>query len=316
MSLSDMIDIAKIASNKSDKDMNVENDDERAYLDLLRKVMETGIAKNDRTGVGTKSLFGEKLEFDITDTIPLLTTKRVFYKTVIKELLFFLSGKSDNRILQEQGVKIWNGNSSREYLDSINQTHRQEGDLGYFYGVNWRHFGVEYKDCNTDYTDKGYDQIADIVDKLRNDRNSRRIILSAWNPPKLAEACLPPCHILAQWWVDNDNGLYCQLYQRSADLFLGVPFNIASYSILTHMLAAITGLKPKKFIHVIGDCHIYNNHLEQVKKQLTRSTFKFPILKYNRAIGEEIKEIDDFKFTDFEIINYKCHSYIKAPMAV
>ena len=250
---------------------------EDQYLNLLRKVLKEGIEKPDRTGVGTYSLFGEKMEFDISKSIPILTTKKVFWKKVLIEFLWFVSGKTDIDTLQKQGVRFWDANSSREFLDKRGLTHLREGDLGPIYGFNWRHFGAVYKNCDTDYTGQGIDQLKTIIDMLKNDPFSRRLILTSWNTSIIDQMALPPCHHTFQLNVVEINGekyLDCMLIQRSGDLFLGIPFNIASYSFLTYMLAHLTGMKPRKFIHIIGDAHVYKNHIDAVKN--LNPEFRFP----------------------------------------
>lgn len=293
------------------QELSKRNDGEDEYLNLLKKILERGERRENRTGVDTLSLFGERLEFDISQSIPFITTKRLAWKTMLRELLWFVSGDTNNAHLQEKNVHIWDGNASREYLDSIGLTHRQEGDLGPVYGFQWRHFGAEYKDCNTDYSGRGVDQLSQIVEQLKNDRYSRRIILSAWNPAAQADMALPPCHVLAQWYVCGDR-LDCQMYQRSCDIALGVPFNIASYSVLTYMLAHLTGLQPGRYIQVMGDTHLYVNHIDAVKEQITRTPYPFPQLKFSR----DVQDINDFVENDFIIDNYIYHPSIKMDMVV
>jgi dihydrofolate reductase/thymidylate synthase len=223
--------------------------EEEQYLGAIRRILDDGTTKSDRTGVGTRSLFGMTMRFSLRERFPLLTTKKVFWKGVVEELLWFLAGRTDGNLLSAKGVKIWEGNGSRAYLDSIGLEHREVGDLGPVYGFQWRHFGAEYTDFKADYTGKGVDQLADVVRKIRAKPDDRRIILSAWNPADLDKMALPPCHLLAQFYVANGE-LSCQMYQRSADMGLGVPFNIASYSLLTCMLAQVCNLKPGEFVHV------------------------------------------------------------------
>ncbi len=261
-----------------------------AYEDLLRDVLENGSAKTDRTGTGTISVFGRQLRFDLSDSFPLITTKKVHLKSVVGELLWFLSGNSNVKWLQENGIRIWN-----EWAD-------ENGDLGPIYGAQWRKW--ETKDGSY------IDQIAKVLDTLKNDPDSRRMIVSAWNVGQLDQMALEPCHAFFQLYV-ADGKLSLQLYQRSADLFLGVPFNIASYSLLAHMFAQQAGLKIGEFIWTGGDCHIYSNHLEQVKLQLSREAFPFPKLKLHKA-----SSIFDYNFEDVEIIGYQHHPGIKAPVAV
>ncbi|KAL1459395.1 hypothetical protein WDU94_011380 [Cyamophila willieti] len=286
--------------------------DEEQYLNLIENIIKRGFKKSDRTGVGTLSLFGGQMRYDLTNgTFPLLTTKRVFWKGVVEELLWFIKGSTNSKELSDKGVKIWDPNSTREYLDSIGLTDREEGDLGPVYGFQWRHFGAEYKDVFTNYTGQGIDQLQNVINTIKNNPNDRRIIMCAWNPVDLPRMALPPCHCLAQFYV-ADNKLSCQLYQRSADMGLGVPFNIASYSLLTYMIAHVTGLEPGEFVHTLGDHHVYLNHIEPLKIQLQRPLRPFPTLK----IAREVKNIEDFQFDDFVLENYKPHPKIEMQMAV
>ena len=286
--------------------------EEMQYLDLVREVIEKGVYRGDRTGTGTLSVFGRTMRFSLRDeTLPLLTTKRTFWRGVAEELLWFVSGDTNAKTLQEKKIRIWDGNGSREYLDSIGLTDREEGDLGPVYGFQWRHFGAEYGTCHDDYTGKGVDQIKKLIETLKTKPTDRRMIVSAWNPAAFHLMALPPCHMFAQFYVANGE-LSCQMYQRSADMGLGVPFNIASYSLLTRMVAQVVGLKAGDFIHVIGDCHVYANHVEPLKEQLERTPRPFPKLKIN----PDVKDIDGFKYEDFEIVGYKPHKTIKMKMAV
>ena len=241
----------------------------------------------------------------------LLTTKSVFWRGVAEELLWFLSGDTSAATLQEKGIKIWDGNSSREYLDSIGLTEREEGDLGPVYGWQWRHFGAEYKDRHTDYTGQGVDQLADVVNKIKNKPNDRRIIMSAWNPKDLPKMALPPCHMFAQFYVANGE-LSCQMYQRSADLGLGVPFNIASYALLTCLLAHVCGLKRGDFVHCIGDAHVYLNHVDALREQLQREPRPFPTLH----ISDEVTSVEQCTFSDLKVEGYQPHKKIQMKMAV
>ncbi len=288
---------------------------EQQYLDLLQKILDEGYEKEDRTGTGTLSLFGEKMKFDISEKIPILTTKKVFWKMVVKELLWFVSGSTDVKILQEQGVKFWNDNTCREFLDKRGLGHLREYDLGPGYGYLWRHFGGNYKGCEADYKNVGEDQLANVIHLLKTDPFSRRIIISAWNPEQVDQAALPPCHCFVQFYcvvVDGEKRLDCCLYQRSGDMFLGVPFNIASYSFLTYMIAQVVGMKPRNFVHVIGDTHIYKNHVDAVKEQLQRDVKEFPTLKFKR----NVENIDGFAVDDFIVEGYDPHPYIGGKMAV
>ena len=286
--------------------------DEYQYLGVLKKVMDVGETKPDRTGTGIRSIFGANMEFDLRDRLPVLTTKKIFYELVIKELLFFISGKTDTKLLSEQGVKIWEANTKRDVLQSKGLKWN-EGDMGPGYGFQWRHWGAEYHGCEEDY--KGIDQLQVLINGIRNEPHSRRHVLSAWNPSQIDQMALPPCHILAQFNVSGDRKwLDCQLYQRSGDLFLGVPFNITSYALLTFMIGHITGLRPRKLVHVLGDAHIYNNHGDQVKRQLNRHPRPFPRLSFRDAT--RLHEIDDFTVNSFIIEGYTSWPAITAEMAV
>lgn len=287
---------------------------EYQYIELLRRIKDEGESKPDRTGVGTKSLFGVRMEFDIRDRIPILTTKRIFYESIIKELIFFISGKTDTRILSEQGVKIWQANTSRKFLEEHNLKYN-EGDIGPMYGYNWRHWGAEYTGCDSDYTGKGIDQLKNLIENIRKDPHSRRHVLSAWNVSQLDQGVLYPCHILAQFNVSSDRKwLDCQLYQRSGDMFLGVPFNITCYALFTAMIAHVCQLKPRTLIHVIGDAHIYNSHGEQLNRQIKRTPRPFPRLSFREA--SRIHEIDDFGINSFIIEGYNSWPAIQGDMAV
>lgn len=245
------------------------------------------------------------------DVFPLLTTKRVFWRGVAEELLWFISGDTSAKTLQDKNIHIWDGNGSKEYLDSIGLTDREAGDLGPVYGFQWRHFGATYTNMHADYTGQGVDQLADVIHKLKNNPTDRRIIMSAWNPADLKEMALPPCHMFCQFYV-ADGELSCQMYQRSADMGLGVPFNIASYALLTRMIAQVSGLKAGDFIHVIGDAHIYSDHVEPLTIQLGRTPRAFPTLRIN----PEKSDIDGFVFDDFDVVDYKPHGTIKMAMSV
>lgn len=298
------------------------NPAEQAYLDLCQQIINDGENRPDRTGTGTRSLFAPtQLRFDLSnDSFPLLTTKKVFSKAIIHELLWFVAGCTDAKKLAEVGVKIWEGNGSREYLDSLGLTHRREGDLGPVYGFQWRHFGAEYKDCDADYLGQGYDQLQDIINKLKTNPYDRRIIMSAWNPPDFAKMALPPCHVFCQFYVNFPEGgrpkLSCLLYQRSCDMGLGVPFNIASYALLTRMIAHVVDMDCGEFIHTLGDAHVYLDHIDALKEQITRVPRDFPKLTIKKERLEKIKNIDDFKFEDFEISDYNPYPPIKMKMSV
>lgn len=261
------------------------------YLDLLKHILDTGVSKTDRTGTGTKSCFGYQMRFDLQEGFPLVTTKKVHLKSIIHELLWFLKGETNIAYLKENGVKIWD-----EWAD-------EQGELGPVYGKQWRSW--EGKDGKT------VDQITSLIEQLKKSPDSRRLIVSAWNVAELPDMALMPCHTLFQFYV-AEGRLSCQLYQRSADVFLGVPFNIASYALLTLMIAQVCNLRPGEFIHSFGDVHIYNNHHEQVMLQLSRKPFPLPTMKLNPSV----KNIFDFRFEDFTLENYQSHPAIKAPVAV
>uniref|UniRef100_A0A6B2EH56 Thymidylate synthase n=1 Tax=Phlebotomus kandelakii TaxID=1109342 RepID=A0A6B2EH56_9DIPT len=286
--------------------------DELQYLQLIERIIETGVKREDRTGVGTLSIFGAQMRFNLrNDVFPLLTTKRVFWRGVAEELIWFIRGSTDAKELQKKNVTIWNGNSTREYLDGMGFTDREEGDLGPVYGFQWRHFGAPYTTCHDDYTGKGVDQLMEVIKRIREKPTDRRIIMSAWNPVDLPIMALPPCHCLVQFYVANGE-LSCQMYQRSADMGLGVPFNIASYALLTRLIAHITDLKPGDFVHTLGDAHVYLNHIDPLKEQLKRSPRAFPTLSINRRVTD----IEDFTFEDFILNDYNPHAKIQMEMAV
>ena len=263
----------------------------KQYLDLMQKVLNEGQEKSDRTGTGTLSIFGHQMEFDLSDGFPLVTTKKVHLKSIVHELIWFLQGSTNISYLKENGVSIWD-----EWAD-------EKGELGPVYGAQWRSW--------PDGNNGTIDQIQNLIQGIKTNPDSRRHIVSAWNPALVDEMALPPCHSLFQFYVANEK-LSCQLYQRSADIFLGVPFNIASYALLTHMVAHVCNLKAGKFVHTFGDAHLYLNHLDQAKLQLSRDTKILPQLKLN----SEVKNIFDFKFEDIEITNYESHPSISAPIAV
>ncbi|ORX97191.1 thymidylate synthase [Basidiobolus meristosporus CBS 931.73] len=293
--------------------------EEVQYLNLINFILAQGQPRADRTGTGTLSVFAPpQMRFSLKDgSFPLLTTKRVFIRGVIEELLWFVRGDTNAHHLSEKGIKIWDGNGSREFLDKVGLSHRREGDLGPVYGFQWRHFGADYVDCDEDYSNQGVDQLREVIDKIKNNPTDRRIIMSAWNPADLKKMALPPCHMFCQFFVSTPTAedpvpyLSCQLYQRSCDIGLGVPFNIASYALLTIMIAHVTGCQPGEFIHCMGDTHIYNNHIDALKEQVTRQPRPFPKLKINR----QVSDIDDFKYEDFEISDYQPHKNIQMQMS-
>lgn len=263
----------------------------RQYLDLMRHARDRGALKTDRTGTGTRSVFGYQMRFDLAAGFPLVTTKKLHLRSIIYELLWLLSGDTNIKFLHDNKVTIWD-----EWADA-------KGDLGPVYGAQWRSWPGR---------DGGViDQIAVTVERIKKNPDSRRLLVTAWNPADVDKMALPPCHCLFQFYVAGGK-LSCQLYQRSGDIFLGVPFNIASYALLTHMMAHVTGLKPGEFVHTLGDAHIYLNHLEQIDEQLSRAPFPLPRLVMKR----DVKAIDEFRYEDFEIVNYQTHPHISAPVAV
>lgn len=295
------------------------NHEEMQYLNLCRDVLQNGVYRGDRTGTGTLSKFGAQMRFSLrNNSIPLLTTKRTFWRGVAEELLWFIAGNTNANDLANKNIHIWDGNGSREFLDNRGLSHREVGDLGPVYGFQWRHFGAKYVDMKTNYSGQGVDQLADCIYKIIHTPEDRRIILSAWNPCDLDKMALPPCHMFCQFYVDTaTNEVSCQMYQRSADLGLGVPFNIASYSLLTILIAFVTGRLPGDFIHTIGDAHIYMNHVDALQVQLQRSPRPFPKLFINpRKKRKENMTIDDFTIDDFDIQDYHPYGPIKMKMAV
>ena len=289
---------------------------EQQYLQLIRNILECGHDHHGRNG-DTKSLFGNMMRFSLKDgTVPLLTTKKVAWKTCFKELIWFIRGCTDNEDLQKQNVHIWDGNSTREFLDSRGLTNNEEGDLGPVYGHQWRHFNAEYTDRYTDYSGKGIDQLQYIIDNLKTEegRTSRRLIMSAWNPCQLDQMALPPCHVLAQFNVrseGNTHYLSCELYKRSCDVGLGVPFNIASYSFLTHLIAKECGLIAEDFVYFMGNTHIYNDHIDALKIQIEREPLPFQRMEIPNK-----KSLEDYKVSDIVWKEeYKSHETIKMNMS-
>ncbi|MBU6235466.1 MAG: thymidylate synthase [Alphaproteobacteria bacterium] len=263
----------------------------KQYHDLLQHVLDKGVKKEDRTGTGTYSVFGYQTRYDLSDGFPMVTTKKLHLKSIIHELLWFLAGDTNIKYLKDNGVRIWD-----EWADA-------EGNLGPVYGYQWRSWPAP--------NGESIDQITNLVNMIKKNPDSRRLIVSAWNPALIEQMALPPCHCLFQFYV-AEGKLSCQLYQRSADIFLGVPFNIASYSLLTMMIAQVCGLKPGEFVHTLGDAHLYSNHIEQAKEQLTRKPYKLPEMHLN----PHVTNLFDFKFEDFELVGYESHPTIKAPIAV
>jgi thymidylate synthase len=287
---------------------------EEQYLGLIREILENGNMEEGRNGV-TKSIFGHSMRFSLKDgCLPLLTTKKVAWKTCFKELIWFMQGCTDNKELTKQNVHIWDDNSTREFLDSRGLHDNEEGDLGPVYGHQWRHFNAEYTDCHADYTGKGVDQLQYIIDNLKTDegRKSRRLLMSAWNPCQINEMALPPCHVLIQFNVRQNKYLSCSLYQRSCDVGLGVAFNIASYSFLTHIMAKHCGLIPEDFVYFMGNAHIYEEHIDAMKLQITHIPKPFPTIVFNDDVAHE--NIEDYSLTDFKVENYISYDKIKMKM--
>lgn len=263
----------------------------RQYLDLMRRVLDEGVRKDDRTGTGTLSVFGHQMRFDLAEGFPVVTTKKLHLRSIIHELLWFLRGDTNIRYLHENGVSIWD-----EWAD-------EHGELGPVYGYQWRSWPTP--------DGRHIDQISQLVEQIRRNPDSRRLIVSAWNVADVERMALPPCHMLFQFYV-AEGRLSCQLYQRSADIFLGVPFNIASYALLTMMMAQVTGLAPGEFVHTLGDAHLYSNHLDQAREQLGREPYPLPTMRIN----PDVRSLFDFRFEDFELADYRSHAHIKAPVAV
>jgi thymidylate synthase len=263
----------------------------KQYLDLMQHILENGAGKSDRTGVGTRSVFGYQMRFNLQDGFPIITTKKLHLRSIIYELIWFLRGDTNVQYLKENGVRIWN-----EWAD-------ENGELGPVYGSQWRSWKT---------SDQGsVDQISNLIYEIKHNPHSRRLIVSAWNVADIDKMALPPCHLLFQFYVVNQS-LSCQLYQRSADIFLGVPFNIASYALLTHMIAQVCNLQPGEFVHTFGDVHLYNNHIEQAETQLMRQPFTLQFIKIN----DQVSSIFDYRYEDFELVNYRAHPHIKADVAV
>jgi len=323
----------KEKTQKSEKSEKSQNQDEEEYLNGLRRILDHGEIRQDRTNVGTKALFGQTFRYDLRNGFPLLTTKKMFIKGVIHELLWFLSGETDVNILKKKGVRIWDGNTNREFLDKNGLKHRSEWDMGPSYSFQFRYAGASpYHDNDyfnnedldgikrtrkrqrREYFEKngGVDQISYVVNELKNNPHSRRAIINLWNVKDLPEMSLPPCLFMYQFWVSEEKYLNCVLYQRSGDMGLGVPFNIASASLLTHIIGKLTGLEPKELIHNIGDAHVYLNHIEPLKKQIVRTPRPFPILQ---IVDRQQSSVDDFTFDDFIIHGYHPYPGIKMDMA-
>lgn len=304
--------INKIKRYNCDTLEHEQEHDEYQYLNLLNDILKNGVMEKGRNG-NTLSVFGSAMHFSLENgKIPILTSKKTAWKTCLKELLWFIRGDTNNENLQRDGVHIWDGNGSREFLDSRGLSKNRVGDLGPIYGHQWRHFNADYKTCDEEYNGQGVDQLQEIIDTLKNPetRTSRRMVMTAWNPCKLNEMALPPCHIMCQFNVTGGNKLSCAMYQRSADEFLGQPINIASYSFLTHLLAIHCGLEAYEFVYFVGNCHIYENAIDACKLQITREPYPFPTI----SIKQIRENINDYQVEDFEIHNYKSHEAIKVDM--
>lgn len=284
--------------------------EEYQYIDLIKLILKKNINKDDRTGIGTLSIFSYNMKFNLREEFPLLTTKKVYWKGVVEELLWFISGSTDANILKDKKVNIWNDNTSREFLDNRGLINYKEGDIGPGYGFQWRYFGAKYISKDDNYKGQGVDQLKWVINEIKTNPNSRRIIMSAWNPVDIDKMALPPCHCFIQFWVNNGE-LSSQMYQRSCDVGLGVPFNIASYALLTCLIAKICKLNPGDFYYCMGDSHIYKNHIEQLKEQITRTPFKFPTIEI-----KDIDDIDNIKYDDIILKDYQCYDNIKMNMAI
>tara|TARA_Y100000591_G_C21840433_1_gene705250 strand:- start:1555 stop:2472 length:918 start_codon:yes stop_codon:yes gene_type:complete len=286
--------------------------DENQYLNLIKDILDENQEFIGRNGK-TLAIFGSAMHFSLENqTMPLLTTKKLAWKTCLRELLWFIKGDTSNKNLRSQNVNIWNQNGTRDFLDSRGLYNNDEDDLGPIYGFQWRHFNAKYNNCDSDYTNQGVDQLQEIITQLKDKstRNSRRLVMTAWNPCQINEMALPPCHILCQFNVTDENKLSCSLYQRSGDVGLGVPFNIASYSFLTHLIAKHCDLEAHEFVYYLGNAHIYNDHIEGLKTQLTREVMEFPKINIKKLN----EKIEDYCLEDFEISNYNYNDSIKLNM--
>ena len=305
-----------IYSLEVDPDTICKNNEELQYLNLMKQILETGVERSDRTGTGTISLFGQQMKFNLRDTFPLSTTKRMFFRAVFEELMLYLRGQTDNKILNQKNIHIWDGNTSREFLDKRGLTHYQEGDMGETYGFNFRHFGGQYRGCQYQYdTDCGFDQLSEVIRLIKEDPESRRIIINLWNPDGNQRAALPSCLCMYQFYVDTTRReLHLQIYIRSSDYFLANNWNTCTGALLVYMLCNLEGinLTPGDLTVVTGDTHLYKSHIEQVRENLARKPFPFPKL----VIKETKKDITEFEFEDLELVGYKSHPRISAPMAV
>jgi dihydrofolate reductase/thymidylate synthase len=292
------------------------NTDEHKYLGLIGDILKNGSVRDDRTGTGTISTFGNMVKYSLENgRLPLLTTKRTYWKGIVHELLWFISGSTNSKELEANGVNIWKGNSSKEFLETRGLGHLEEGDCGQIYGFQWRHFGAKYTKYDANYDNEGFDQLEFVINEIKNNPNSRRIILNAWNAKDIDKMALPPCHVMAQFYVNNGK-LSCLMTQRSCDIGLGVPFNIASYALLTHMIAYLCDLEAYELIHSMGDTHIYKNHTHALDEQLTRLPYQFPTVSFVGIDYNKIDKIDDFKFENIKLWDYECYKSINMEMAV
>ena len=292
------------------------NKEEQKYIYLLQDILNNGVEKTDRTGTGTYSIFGTQLRFSLENNkIPMLTTKKMFARGIIEELLFFLRGDTDTKKLEAKGVNIWKGNTSREFLDKRGLSYLPEGDMGRGYGFQWRKFGQHENDNGDLICCNGVDQLAQVINTLKTNPHDRRMLISAWNPSQLSHCSLPPCHILVQFYVDDQNKLSSQFYMRSVDTFLGLPFNILSYAIMTRIIGQAAGMETKEIVFVGGDTHIYKNHLKQAIEQISRCPFEFPTMKINKLIST-VEDIENLCYEDFLIEGYQSHPSIKGEMAI
>jgi thymidylate synthase len=297
---------------ENNKYKNNKYHEEYQYINLIQQILDNGHYENGRNGI-TKSIFGAAMHFSLENNkIPILTTKKVAWKTCLRELIWFIQGSTSNKKLNDKNVHIWDANSTREFLDLNGLKDNEEGDLGPIYGFQWRHFNAEYKTCNDDYNNCGIDQLTEVINTLKDPklRNSRRMIISAWNPCQLNKMALPPCHVLMQFNITDNNKLSCSMYQRSNDEACGTPFNIASYSFLTHLLAKHCNLEPYEFVYFKGNCHIYEEHLEKIKEQIIREPYEFPTLE----IKNVYENIINYKETDFVLHDYNYRELIKYQM--
>lgn len=289
-----------------------ENEEEGQYLALIKQIFASGHLRTSRQGGNVIGIFGHMMKFDLSDNhFPLLTTKRVFWRGIVEELLWFIKGDTNANHLKDKGIHIWDANASKAYLTSQGLGHREEGDLGPVYGFQWRHFGAQYTDMHADYTGQGIDQLAKCIETIKSNPTDRRIVMSAWNPCDVGEMALPPCHTFCQFYVEDGKRLSCSMYQRSCDVGLGVPFNIASYALLTRLVAHVCHLEPGQFVHIMGDTHIYANHVDALKIQIERQPRPFPTL----TINPDKRDIDTFTLEDLTLEDYNPHPAIKMDMS-